>query len=56
MNISKKQIQWDQWNRPYIQEHAEYDASGNLIKAGGRFMLPLNHGLTPPKKEIVESL
>lgn len=51
MTKEKKQIQWDEWNRPYIQEHAKYDAAGNLISAGGKFMLPLNHGLTPPKNK-----
>lgn len=51
MTKEKKQIQWDEWNRPYIQEYAKYDAAGNLISAGGKFMLPLNHGLTPPKNK-----
>jgi len=34
------EIKFDSFGRPFIQEYTEYDSDGNILKIGGRFMLP----------------
>lgn len=38
----KEKIQYDDYGRPYVQHHNEYDENGNLISVGGRFMVNRN--------------
>ena len=38
----KEKIQHDEYGRPYVQHHNEYDENGNLISVGGRFMVNRN--------------